>query len=164
MLWRKRCSVERLDVAILRRRNVGGAGLTLRVLWRSRGASFLPGSESRGPPASDGKAWLRLDVTAAWTRRTAFQSYFFYSVFLKPIFHYCSECGALLATYTSNCIQNLNWMKVNDFHLVFVCLSVDSASTELGLSKMFMWHQYSWWNKDDLTVGKILIFKLKLPC
>lgn len=34
----------------------------------------------------------------------------FSELFLKkmPIFHYCSVCGALLATYTINCLQNLN--------------------------------------------------------
>lgn len=165
MFLRKQCSVERQGVAILRRGNVGGAGLILGILWSHWGASFLLGSETKGLPASDGKAWLGFEVTAAWTRRTAFQS----SVcvcrrIFAPIFSYCSDGGALLATYTTNCLQNLNWIKVNNFYLVFIYISVDSASTKLAVSKICMWCQIYWWNKNDLTIGKILIFKLKLPC
>lgn len=121
VLLRKRCSVERQGVAVLGERMwVGGAGLILRVLWRSWGASFLPGNENKGPPASDGKAWLRLEVTVAWVRQTDFHTPPPLFFFLRAIFSYCSEHGALLATYTTHCAQNLNRIKVSNFHLVFI--------------------------------------------
>lgn len=50
--------------------------------------------------------------------------------------NYCSEDAALLATDTIDCLQNLNWVKVNHFHQLFVSISVDSVDIELGMSEM----------------------------
>lgn len=64
-------------------------------------------------------------------------------VFFKTSFQLLLKYGALLATDTSNCLRNLNWTKVSNFHLVVVYISVDSASVELGLSKMCLQCHYS---------------------